>query len=96
MEEDVGRAIHEYVSAFGANSQMTGTTELEFERALEQHLTDPNTQLVRGTYRGDPANIYVNSGTGNAVITDPSGNFISGWKLSPAQMNYVTTTGSLN
>ncbi len=27
MEENVGRAIHEYVSAFGANSQMTGSTE---------------------------------------------------------------------
>ncbi len=27
MEENVGRVIHEYVSAAGANPQMTGTTE---------------------------------------------------------------------
>jgi RHS repeat-associated protein len=90
------QAKFKHAQDFGVQGTYNQENVFEFERALEQHLTDPNTKLVQGSYRGNPANIYVNSTTGNAVITDPSGEFISGWKLSPAQMNYVMTTGSLN
>jgi RHS repeat-associated protein len=64
--------------------------------ALEQHVADPDTALVKGKYRGEDANIYVNSRTNNAVVTDRSNNVIAGFKLSPQQMNYVRTSGTLN
>jgi Colicin D len=59
-------------------------------------VTDVDTKLVQGQYRGEDANIYVNSRTNNAVVTDRAGNVIAGFKLSPQQMNYVNTTGKLN
>lgn len=55
----------------------------------------PTTQAIKGTYRGQPVTHFVDPQTGLNVIRDSSGNFLSGWKLSPKQLEYVTTTGKL-
>lgn len=53
-------------------------------------------EAVAGTYRGDPVIHFLNSNTGLNVIIKPDGSFLSGWKLSPAQLNHVLTHGGLN
>ncbi len=66
-----------------------------FDNAIQSHLQSPGTQKIAGTYRGDPVNIHVDPTTGLTVITDPAGNFISGWKLSAQQLWHVLNGGKL-
>ena len=67
----------------------------EFEQALRSQIQDPATLHINGTYRGDPAIINYNPNTGLAVIQKPSGEFVSGWRLSPEQAMNVLQRGSL-
>ena len=67
----------------------------EFEQALRSQIQDPATLHINGTYRGDPAIINYNPNTGLAVIQKPSGEFVSGWRLSPEQATNVLQRGSL-
>jgi hypothetical protein len=63
--------------------------------AINEHVNSPDVKVIQGTYCDDPATLYVNPNTGLTVITDPKGNFVSGWKLSPQQLNHVLTNGKL-
>jgi hypothetical protein len=67
----------------------------EFEQAVRSQIQDPATLHINGTYRGDPAVINYNPNTGLAVIQKPSGEFVSGWRLSPEQATNVLQRGSL-
>jgi len=67
----------------------------EFEQAVRSQVQDPATIHIDGTYRGDPAIINYNPNTGLAVIQKPSGEFVSGWRLSPEQATNVLQRGSL-
>jgi hypothetical protein len=66
-----------------------------FDDALRNHVQSPATQQIVGTYRGDPANIYVDSASRLAVIVDLAGNFLTGWKLSAQQLWHVLNGGNL-
>lgn len=67
----------------------------EFEQAVRSQIQDPATLHINGTYRGDAAIINYNPNTGLAVIQKPSGEFVSGWRLSPEQATNVLQRGSL-
>jgi len=66
-----------------------------YENAIKQHVKSPTTLAVIGTYRGNPVSIHVDPSTGLAVITDRTGNFISGWKLNIQQLWHVLNGGNL-
>jgi hypothetical protein len=66
-----------------------------FASAIQRHVGDSSTQLIQGTYRGNPVNIHVNPQTGLAVLTDVGNNFISGWRLSAQQLLHVLNGGKL-
>jgi Colicin D len=59
-------------------------------------LSDPDTRFVDGQYRGQDANLYYNSRTGNVVVTDKSNNLVAGFKATAKQAQYINTTGRLN
>ncbi|MER9755081.1 hypothetical protein NKJ46_16745 [Mesorhizobium sp. M0166] len=44
------------------------------------------TQAIQGTYQGQSVTHFVDPQTGLSVIRDSSGNLLSGWKLSPKQL----------
>ncbi|WP_352542983.1 MULTISPECIES: colicin D domain-containing protein [unclassified Mesorhizobium] len=50
---------------------------------------------IQGAYQGQSVTHFVDPQTGLNVIRDSSGNLLSGWKLSPKQLEYVLTTGKL-
>ncbi|MES2930368.1 MAG: colicin D domain-containing protein [Patescibacteria group bacterium] len=52
-------------------------------------------QAINGTYRGQSVIHYLNPNTGLNVISSPSGQFISGWKLNPVQLKNVLEHGGL-
>jgi hypothetical protein len=85
-----------HASDFGVNGNYSKANGKAFEDALEAHVHDPSTTIIRGTYRGDAVTHYYNPNTGNNVIVDASGNFVSGWKLGPAQTQNLLTHGGLN
>jgi hypothetical protein len=80
---------------FGIKGNYNKANAQAFETALRNQINSPATQVIRGTYRGKNVIHYVDLKTGLNVITDRAGNFISGWKLNPAQLNNVLTRGSL-
>ncbi|WP_352618777.1 colicin D domain-containing protein [Mesorhizobium sp. M0323] len=55
----------------------------------------PGTRAIQGSYQGQSVTHFVDPQTGLNVIRDSSGNLLSGWKLSPKQLEYVLTTGKL-
>jgi hypothetical protein len=63
---------------------------------MEQHIADPATQVIQGTYRQTQVvTHYVNPNTGLNVMKDAAGNYLSGWKLNQMQLQNVLTRGSL-
>jgi len=52
-------------------------------------------RAMQGTYRGEPVTHCVDPHTGLNVIRDALGNFLSGGKLSPKQLEHVLTSGNL-
>jgi hypothetical protein len=67
----------------------------EFEQAVRSQVHDPATLHIDGIYRGSPVIINYNPNTGLAVIQKPSGEFVSGWRLSPEQVANVLQRGPL-
>ena len=65
------------------------------DAAIKAHVQSPDVQVIEGTYRTDPARIFVDPKTGLTVITKPSGEFVSGWKLNPQQLEILLKTGNL-
>ncbi|WP_188543644.1 colicin D domain-containing protein [Rhodococcoides trifolii] len=66
-----------------------------FERAVQDHVRDPSTLHIDGTYRGDGAILNYNESTGLVVVQTPSGEFVSGWRLTQMQRSNVLNTGRL-
>lgn len=50
---------------------------------------------INGTYRGEPAILNYNSNNGLVVVQSPTGEFISGWRVSPAQATNILNQGKL-
>lgn len=89
------QAKFKHARDFGVEGSWNKANAKKFADAIEQHVTDPGTRAIQGTYRGSPVVHHVNPSTGLNVMKDSAGNFISGWKLNPAQLQNVLTRGSL-
>jgi RHS repeat-associated protein len=80
---------------FGVEGNYSPENESFFEQAIRQHLGITSTRAINGTYRGQAVIHYYNPITGLNVITTPNGNFVSGWRLSPAQTQNLINRSSL-
>jgi hypothetical protein len=80
---------------FGINANPNNKTLSEFSTAVQRHVDNVAVRQIDGTYRGRPVTHFVNPATGVNVIRDSSGNFLSGWKLNPQQLENVLTRGKL-
>jgi len=80
---------------FGVTGSANNRTLSEFSSVLQSHVDAAGTRVIQGTYRGNPVTHHIDPATGLNVIRDSSGNFLSGWKLSPQQLQHVLTTGKL-
>jgi uncharacterized Zn-binding protein involved in type VI secretion len=80
---------------FGVSGNPSNATLDQFQAAIEDHVQSPDTLSIDGTYHGKPATLFVDPATGVNVIGKPSGDFVSGWKLSPEQLRNVMTRGKL-
>ena len=82
---------------FGVKGNYGKENAAKFSSAINQHINAPGTQVIQGTYlnAGNPVVFYINPESGLNVISSPSGQFISGAALSPAQVHGILTKGFL-
>lgn len=66
-----------------------------FGKAVDSFVGDSATVRVMGTYRGSPAILNYNPATAQVVVQTTDGAFVSGWQMSPAQLQNVITKASL-
>jgi hypothetical protein len=84
-----------HASDFGITGNWNAAAGRAFQQAIHNHITNPGTIVIRGTYRGNPVTHFYNPSTGLNVIRDASGAFQSGWRLSAKQIEYLLRTGAL-
>jgi len=89
------QAKFKHASDFWVSGNWSKDAALQFENALKAHIDGSATQVIQGTYRGNPVTHFFDPQTGLNVMKDPAGNFLSGWKLTPGQIKNITTTGKL-
>lgn len=89
------RKFDKHAEDFGVTEPRGKSGFDAFERAVRSQIEDPATLHISGTYRGDAAIINYNPNSGLAVIQKPSGEFVSGWRLSPEQVANVVERGCL-
>ena len=79
---------------FGIEGNYDAQNAAQFEQTLNNFVQNAPNQ-IQGTYRGQPAIFYVDPESGLMVMTTPSGEFWSAWKLSPQQLWNVLNRGTL-
>lgn len=91
------QAKFKHAGDFGVVGNYSKANAAKFSSALNQHINAPGTQIIQGAYRNanNPVTFYLNPQTGLNVIASPSGQFISGAALSPAQVQGILTKGFL-
>lgn len=80
---------------FGVDGNYNPDKAGEFKQAIVDHVNSPGTREIVGTYRGNPVTFHVNQNTGLVVLQEPSGSFLSGWKLNNQQLHHVVNDGKL-
>jgi hypothetical protein len=66
-----------------------------YARAIKEFVDGASTIRVAGTYRGQPVILNFNESTRLVVVQAPDGTFMSGWRMTEAQLRHVTTKRSL-
>jgi hypothetical protein len=89
------QAKFKHAEDFGVTGNYNKANADKFSSAINQHINSKGVQSIQGTYRGQSVIHYVNPNTGLNVISSPSGQFISGWRLNPAQLQNVLKHGGL-
>lgn len=89
------QAKFKHAGDFGVIGNYSKANAGKFSSAINQHINSAGVQAINGTYRGQSVIHYLNPNTGLNVISSPSGQFISGWKLNPAQLQNVLKHGGL-
>lgn len=80
---------------FGVVGNYSKANAANFSSAINQFINSEGVQVINVTYRGAPVTHYLNPITRLNVISSPTGQFISGWKLNAQQLKNVITRGSL-
>jgi RHS repeat-associated protein len=87
---------YKHAPEFGITEDWNPQNGIRFMEALRNHVFGDGTIRIEGTWdHMEPAIYYFDQTTNLVVWTDPYGNFVSGWKLTEIQVDYLLTTGNL-
>ncbi len=89
------QAKFKHAADFGVAGNYSKARAAEFSQAIHNHVNNPSVHSIHGTYHKQPVTHFLDAESGLNVIVDPAGNFISGWRLSPAQRQNVLKHGGL-
>ncbi|MGH3913633.1 MAG: colicin D domain-containing protein [Pseudonocardiaceae bacterium] len=88
-------AKYKHAKDFGINEPRGKVGFDKLEQAVKNHVDDSATMHIGGTYRGQPAILNYNPNTGLVVVQKSTGEFVSGWRPSPAQIKNMLENGKL-
>jgi hypothetical protein len=88
------QAKFKHAADFGVEGNYSRANAAKFSEAINQHINAAGTEAIQGTYRGQAVTHHLDPTTGLDVISR-SGEFVSGWRLSPGQLANVLRNGSL-
>lgn len=80
---------------FGVEGNYSKANAGRFAEAIKAHVKRKSTEVISGSYRGNPARIFSDRNTGLTVITKPSGEFVSGWRLTTVKLGHLLSTGKI-
>jgi len=80
---------------FGVLGDCNTQSISEWKKALEAQMLSTDIKEIRGTFRGKTVVYYFDPTTKLNVICSETNIFISGWKLSPPQVEALVKTGKL-
>lgn len=80
---------------FGITGNWSNVTGQAFRQALQAHIRNPNTLVIRGTMNKVPVTHFFNPQTGINVMRSMNGNLLSGWRLTGHQVKKLLTTRGL-
>jgi RHS repeat-associated protein len=81
---------------FGIQGNYNPQNAAAFTRAMQDQIDAASTQVIQGTYRGTiQVTHYFDPNTGNDIMVDMEGNFISAWKLSQDQLQNLLMNGNV-
>jgi len=86
---------YKHADDFGVTGNYSPENREAFKDAIAEHIVDPDTRTIEGTYHNNPVTHLYNPNTGNNIVLTPDGEFLTGWELSPAQRQNVLATGDL-
>ncbi|QQR89555.1 MAG: VCBS repeat-containing protein [Myxococcales bacterium] len=89
------QAKFKHASDFGVSGNYSKANAAKFSRAIHQHVNSPGVKEISGTYHNQPVKHFLDPSSRLNVMTDSAGNFVSGWKLSPAQQQNILKHGGL-
>lgn len=84
-----------HASSFGVLDKMNSKSLRAFRLAVIRHVESSHTEMREGYYRNHPVTHFVDPRTGLNVMRLPTGEYLSAWCLSVAQLRYVLHTGKL-
>jgi hypothetical protein len=81
---------------FGVTGPWSAANGALFEQALQDHINDPATVQIQGTYRG-ALNVthYYDLVTHRNVMVDAADELVSGWRLSVQQVSHLLVSGNV-
>jgi hypothetical protein len=82
---------------FGVTGNRNKATLAQFEEAMKNHMTDPDTKIYRFNYRGQgPAVGFINPTNNKMVMLHTDGKFWSAFQLGDKQFGYIVHKGFLS
>jgi hypothetical protein len=84
-----------HASDFGVKGSYSKANAEAYRVALEAFMRAPGTIVKPGTYRGVPSILHYNRDTMQVIVTTTTGKFVSGWKMTSAQLKNVMERGAL-
>lgn len=79
---------------FGVKGNYNKINRERFMKNIKNHISNPSTKKLEGTFRGDKVTHYYNPRT-NLNVMKKGGQFHSGWKLNTKQIERILKDGSL-
>ncbi|MFC8831527.1 colicin D domain-containing protein [Streptomyces sp. NPDC057137] len=89
------KKYNKHAADFGLPKNYNFKNGEKWADVIREHVNSSETFRLGGTYRGDDVVHHLNPSTGLNVMHTVNGQFISGWKLNPQQLNNVLMRGSL-
>jgi RHS repeat-associated protein len=84
-----------HAADFGVTESRGSSGFKSFGEAMTSFMKKPSTKRITGKYRGQAAILNYDSKSKLIVVQRLSGNFVSGWRMSKAQLKSVVEKGSL-